>query len=46
MGLLLQMPVNLCLRFGIYAASYYIINGKSPDFDELADFIYRVEENK
>jgi len=39
LGLLLKLPLNLCLRLGIEVASYYITNGKSADLDALIDFI-------
>lgn len=39
LGLLIEIPINLCLELGIYVASYYMISGKSPNFNELVDFI-------
>jgi len=46
LGLLIGIPINLCLELGIYVATYYITNGKSPDFNELLDFISTKGEKK
>lgn len=39
LGLLLGLTTDMCLKLGTKEASYYISNGKSPNFDELLNFI-------
>lgn len=46
LGLLSELPIRSCLRLGIEVASYYIINGKSADVDELINFVSQKGDKK
>lgn len=39
LGLLLELPVDTCIKLGSYTAAYYIANAVSPGYEDLIRYI-------